>query len=126
MDLGTVIEEHAASQSKGKRRGKKERSQGVDIRPKRRAPISQVLLVGGATRMPAFQRFVKNMTGLQPKGFTVDPDEVCSHFSQRILQQPGLNLSRHGKNKMMDGSGEGACFRCVGGCPWSSDSGRNL
>ncbi|BDA40814.1 Chaperone protein dnaK [Coccomyxa sp. Obi] len=78
MDLGTVIEEHAASQSKGKRRGKKEVSQGVDIRPKRRAPISQVLLVGGATRMPAFQRFVKNMTGLQPKGFTVDPDEAVA------------------------------------------------
>ena len=37
---------------------------------------SQVLLVGGATRMPAFLRFVKNMTGLEPKGFTVDPDEV--------------------------------------------------
>jgi molecular chaperone DnaK (HSP70) len=35
-----------------------------------------VLLVGGATRMPAFQRFVQNMTGLAPRGFTVDPDEV--------------------------------------------------
>ncbi len=35
-----------------------------------------MLLVGGATRMPAFQRFVQNMTGLAPRGFTVDPDEV--------------------------------------------------
>ncbi len=95
VDLGTVIEEHAASQSRGKRRGKKEGSQAVDIRPKRRASISQVLLVGGATRMPAFQRFVKNMTGLQPKGFTVDPDEVCSPWSHRILQLPGLPLCRH-------------------------------
>lgn len=78
VDLGTVMEEHAASQGKGKKRAKKGGSQGVEVRPKRRAPITQLLLVGGATRMPAFQRFVKNMTGLQPKGFTVDPDEVGS------------------------------------------------
>ena len=36
----------------------------------------QVLLVGGATRMPAFRRFVENMTGLQPRGTLVDPDEA--------------------------------------------------
>ena len=51
---------------------------GVDaqVRPKRRAPITRVLLVGGATRMPAFRRFVRNMTGLEAKGAAVDPDEV--------------------------------------------------
>jgi len=48
----------------------------VQVRPKRRAPITQVLLVGGATRMPAFRRFVRNMTGLEAKGAAVDPDEV--------------------------------------------------
>jgi molecular chaperone DnaK len=46
----------------------------VQIRPKRRMPVGQVLLVGGATRMPAVQRFVKNMTGIDPKEFVVDPD----------------------------------------------------
>ncbi len=76
VDLGTVIEEHAASQRKRKKKGRKEVGQGVEVRPKRRAPITQVLMVGGATRMPAFQHFVKNMTGLQPRGSTVDPDEV--------------------------------------------------
>ena len=34
----------------------------------------QVLLVGGATRMPAIRRFVRNMTGLDPAEFVVDPD----------------------------------------------------
>ena len=47
----------------------------ADLRPKQRAPISQVLLVGGGTRMPAVRRFVQNMTGLQPATF-VQPDEV--------------------------------------------------
>lgn len=36
----------------------------------------QVLLVGGATRMPAFRRFITNVTGLQPRPAAVDPDEV--------------------------------------------------
>ena len=48
----------------------------MQVRPKRRAPITQVLMVGGATRMPAFNRFVRNMTGLEAKGAAVDPDEV--------------------------------------------------
>ena len=48
----------------------------AQVRPKRRAPITRVLLVGGATRMPAFRRFVRNMTGLEAKGAAVDPDEV--------------------------------------------------
>ncbi len=49
----------------------------AQVRPKRRAPITRVLLVGGATRMPALRRFVRNMTGLEAKGAAVDPDEVC-------------------------------------------------
>ena len=49
----------------------------VQVRPKRRDPITRVLLVGGATRMPAFRRFVRNMTGLDAGGTAaVDPDEV--------------------------------------------------
>ncbi len=53
----------------------------AQVRPKRRAPITRVLLVGGATRMPAFRRFVRNMTGLEAKGAAVDPDEVRSMIS---------------------------------------------
>ncbi|KFM27178.1 Chaperone protein dnaK [Auxenochlorella protothecoides] len=34
----------------------------------------QVLLVGGATRMPGLRRFVKNMTGLEAEEQAVDPD----------------------------------------------------
>ncbi len=40
------------------------------------AILRQVLLVGGATRMPAIRRFVRNMTGLDPAEFVVDPDLV--------------------------------------------------
>lgn len=42
--------------------------------------IDRVLLVGGATRMPAVGRFVKNMTGLRPEapGRRVDPDEAVA------------------------------------------------
>lgn len=35
----------------------------LEIRPKARAAVSKVLLVGGATRMPAVKRFLTNMTG---------------------------------------------------------------
>jgi len=80
VDLGTVLEDYSASQKRGGKKIGRAGGAGVEVRPKRRAPISQVLLVGGATRMPAFQCFVTNMTGLQPKGFTVDPDEVSFHL----------------------------------------------
>lgn len=36
----------------------------------------QVLLVGGAMRMPGVQQLVRNMTGIDAKEFVVDPDEV--------------------------------------------------
>lgn len=42
-----------------------------------RIPISHVLLVGGATRMPAIGRFLKRLTGLQAKP-TVQPDEAVA------------------------------------------------
>ena len=94
MDLGTALAAHNARSSrakkgkKGKAAGKGKGKKGGDdddddsggelqLRPKRRAPISEVLLVGGATRMPAFRTFVTNMTGLVPREALVDPDEVC-------------------------------------------------
>jgi molecular chaperone DnaK (HSP70) len=42
--------------------------------------VSKVLLVGGATRMPAVQRLIINMTGLVPVGADggVDPDEAVA------------------------------------------------
>ncbi len=50
-----------------------------DIRPKARAPLSKVLLVGGATRMPAVRSFLANMTGIQPEPHgAVDPDEAVA------------------------------------------------
>lgn len=76
VDLGSV---RADQENERKRRGKgkKQALPQAQLRPKRRAPISQVLLVGGGTRMPAMRRFVHNMTGLEPATF-VQPDEVQS------------------------------------------------
>eukprot|EP00884_Botryococcus_braunii_P007549 jgi/Botrbrau1/16796/Bobra.150_2s0025.1 len=50
----------------------------AQFRPKRRPPVSQVLLVGGGTRMPAFRRLIKNMTGMEPQEYVVDPDEAVA------------------------------------------------
>jgi molecular chaperone DnaK len=76
VDLGTALAADEALR-RNKRRGKAPSGQvGPQLRPKRRQPISQVLLVGGATRMPAFRRFVQNMTGLRPQDTLVDPDEA--------------------------------------------------
>lgn len=52
----------------------------LQIRPKARAAVSKVLLVGGATRMPAVRQFITNMTGLEPVGADggVDPDEAVA------------------------------------------------
>eukprot|EP00882_Tetradesmus_deserticola_P024988 GHRQ01027378.1.p3 GENE.GHRQ01027378.1~~GHRQ01027378.1.p3 ORF type:complete len:106 (+),score=34.91 GHRQ01027378.1:44-361(+) len=52
----------------------------LEIRPRARAAVSKVLLVGGATRIPAVQRFITNMTGLTPVGADggVDPDEAVA------------------------------------------------
>ena len=74
MDLGTALEAGAKS---GAASGARGAQPGLgSARPKRRAPVSALLLVGGATRMPAFRRFVRNMTGLEPAGEGVDPDQV--------------------------------------------------
>ena len=74
VDLGSV---RADQESEKKRRGKskKQALPKAQLRPKRRAPLSQVLLVGGSSRRPALRRFVLNMTGLEPATL-VQPDEV--------------------------------------------------
>lgn len=109
MDLGTVLAEHEqqvkrsggkrgsrggkAAGGKGGAKGGSKSSgaaaaaaaaAGVQIRPKRRLPVSKVLLVGGATRMPAVHRFVRHMTGLEAEAEVVDPDLV-SHTPQLKL-----------------------------------------
>lgn len=49
-----------------------------DFKSMRRQPISEILLVGGATRMPGVARFLKNMTGLEPREYLIDPDEAVA------------------------------------------------
>ncbi|KAJ1620474.1 hypothetical protein T492DRAFT_383968 [Pavlovales sp. CCMP2436] len=40
-------------------------------------PISRVILVGGATRMPCISRLIKRLTGLTPE-LTVDPETAVA------------------------------------------------
>eukprot|EP00854_Cymbomonas_tetramitiformis_P005951 gene5951-7155_t len=58
------------------------RKKGKAAISRRRRPgsrmLDEVLLVGGATRMPAVRRFVENMTGLSPRLSAVDPDEAVA------------------------------------------------
>lgn len=80
VDLGTVMEDHSRDverfrRAKAAKRGDAPR---VVIQPKRRMPISEVLLVGGATRMPSVKQFVRNMTGLEPLEAGVDPDAAVA------------------------------------------------
>jgi hypothetical protein len=46
----------------------------LEIRPKARAAVSKVLLVGGATRMPAVKRFLTNMTGMHSVAAATQPE----------------------------------------------------
>lgn len=50
----------------------------LEVRPRGRGAISRVLLVGGATRMPAVRRFITHMTGLAPDEADIDPDEAVA------------------------------------------------
>jgi heat shock 70kDa protein 1/2/6/8 len=88
VDLGTAVREFddaVKSVKKGGKGGSGNRAGAgaaadlaatgaPEIRPKRRMPVTEVLLVGGATRMPAVRRFVRNMTGIEPRDNAVDPD----------------------------------------------------
>ncbi|PSC71655.1 molecular chaperone [Micractinium conductrix] len=90
VDLGTAVKEYddavRSVKKGGSKRGATKQGQaaaelaasGVQIRPKRRLPVGEVLLVGGATRMPAIRRFVRNMTGLEAAEFVVDPDQAVA------------------------------------------------
>lgn len=67
----------------------------LEVRPRGRAAISKVLLVGGATRMPAVRRFIAHMTGLVPEERDVDPDEAVAlgaAVQAGILQGEVTNL----------------------------------
>lgn len=106
VDLGTAISEYEEAVRSLNRQRKQKRGQGSSgrgggaprglaaaqlaaagpqIRPKRRMPVGTVLLVGGATRMPAVRRFVRNMTGLEPAEFAVDPDLVGAQDGSAIV-----------------------------------------
>ena len=56
----------------------------TEIRPKRRAPLSKILLVGGATRMPSIPRFLENMTGTQLVATSLDPDQVSPNQTDML------------------------------------------
>ncbi|KAK9813400.1 hypothetical protein WJX73_006199 [Symbiochloris irregularis] len=69
VDLEQVIEQQS--------RRKQAPGKGL-ITPKGRLPVSEVLLVGGATRMEGLRQLVRNMTGLDAREFVVDPDEAVA------------------------------------------------
>jgi len=80
VDLGSSHLE--AEVKKGKQVPKVDKGLSTVPRAKygneRRQPISEVLLVGGATRMAAIKTFVKNMTGIDPKEGSINPDEAVA------------------------------------------------
>jgi len=73
VDLGMIRGEadrlEHVKQGKSKKQAKKVTN--------RRMPITEVLLVGGATRMPGVKRFIENVTGVCPRD-TVNPDEAVA------------------------------------------------
>ena len=73
LNLGDALKERESN--RGKPAAKRKTSAGK-LQPKNRQPISKILMIGGATRMPSFQRFVQNMTGVTPDLLLADPDLV--------------------------------------------------
>jgi molecular chaperone DnaK (HSP70) len=56
----------------------RKRNPGVKIREfPRGRPLTEVVMVGGATRMPSIQRLVEAVTGIKPRT-TVNPDEAVA------------------------------------------------
>ena len=41
-------------------------------------PVTEILLVGAATKMPAIGRFLQNMTGLEVRESNIDPDHCVA------------------------------------------------
>lgn len=61
----------------------------LEIRPRARAAVSKVLLVGGATRMPAVKRFLTNMTGMLSAyssctGWALRCKAVCGQVKRQL------------------------------------------
>lgn len=81
VDLFTVLESYKKKRETMAQAGAPQWKQDtlkVDLRPKKRDPISKVLLVGGATRMPAFRQFITNMTGITPVEADINPDQAVA------------------------------------------------
>jgi len=73
VDLGLVRGEESRLADVKARKSKKQAGRVSN----RRMPVTEVLLVGGATRMPGIKRFIENVTGVVPRD-TVDPDEAVA------------------------------------------------
>jgi len=73
LDLGDARDEAERLKEIRKAKSKRQASKLKN----RRMPVSEVLLVGGATRMPGIKRFIENVTGIKPRD-TVDPDEAVA------------------------------------------------
>ena len=102
IDLGTARDDQETQMKQYLKSNKQAPPPEANLRPKQRAPISQVLLVGGGTRMPAVRRFVQNMTGLQPATF-VQPDEVCLGLCSTVFccaPQDPCTISSHDVESM--------------------------
>eukprot|EP00798_Chlamydomonas_sp_ICE-L_P030049 gene30049-35020_t len=81
VDLGSVVGDLEAKKSKMRSTGVPQwRTETLQpqIRVKQRPPVSEVLMVGGATRMKAVQKFIFNMTGLEGLEDAVNPDEAVA------------------------------------------------
>lgn len=81
LNLGDALKERESNRGKS---ALKRKPDAGKLQPKNRQPISKILLIGGATRMPSFQRFVQNMTGITPDPLLADPDLV-SHLLTAVL-----------------------------------------
>ena len=73
FSLADALKERESNRCKPKT---KQKAAAGSLQPKNRAAISRVLLIGGATRMPSFQKFAENMTGMKPDLLLADPDLV--------------------------------------------------
>ncbi|KAF5834867.1 Hsp70 protein-domain-containing protein [Dunaliella salina] len=81
VDLNAIVGEAAEKRDELRKRGVpawKTETLTPIIKPRSRPPLSKVLLVGGATRMPAVSQFIKNMTGIEPEQGVVNPDEAVA------------------------------------------------
>ncbi|KAL6761638.1 Hsp70 protein-domain-containing protein [Haematococcus lacustris] len=81
VDLNSVMADMASKREELRSRGVaswKIDTMQPQIRPKARAPLSKVLLVGGATRSPAVTAFIRNMTSLEPEAAALNPDEAVA------------------------------------------------